>query len=93
MNNRLYVGNLAYHTLEDELKRKFEGCGSVSEIKLMVDRESGRSRGFAFVVMQSDQEASNAIETLNGADLDGRALKVSLAEERRPKSPKRFSAG
>jgi len=84
MNNRLYVGNLAFHTTEDVLMRTFSECGAVSEVKLVLDRETGRSRGFAFVSMASDEEANNAISSLNGADLDGRALKVNVAEERRP---------
>ena len=82
MNNRLYVGNLAFHTTEDELQRTFARCGNVSEVKLVIDRESGRSRGFAFVSMATDDEANTAIQELNGADLDGRALKVNVAQER-----------
>jgi RNA recognition motif-containing protein len=86
MNNRLYVGNLAFHTTEDVLQREFARCGNVSEVKLVLDRETGRSRGFAFVSMATDEEANTAIQELNGADLDGRALKVNIAEERRPRS-------
>jgi RNA recognition motif-containing protein len=82
MNNRLYVGNLAFHTTEDELQRTFARCGNVSEVKLVLDRESGRSRGFAFVSMATDDEANTAIQELNGAELDGRALKVNVAQER-----------
>jgi cold-inducible RNA-binding protein len=86
MNNRLYVGNLAFHTTEDVLNRTFSQCGTVSETKLVLDRESGRSRGFAFVAMSTDEEAQKAIQELDGADLDGRALRVNIAEERRPRS-------
>jgi cold-inducible RNA-binding protein len=82
MNNRLYVGNLAFHTTEDGLQRAFAKCGNVSEVKLVLDRESGRSRGFAFVSMSSDAEANSAIQALNGSELDGRELKVNIAEER-----------
>jgi cold-inducible RNA-binding protein len=82
MNNRLYVGNLAFHTTEDTLTRVFSACGTVLEAKLVLDRESGRSRGFAFVSMSTDAEANKTIEELNGTDLDGRALKVNIAEER-----------
>jgi RNA recognition motif-containing protein len=85
MNNRLYVGNLAFHTTEDVLQRAFSQCGNVSEVKLVLDRETGRSRGFAFVSMESDAEANTAIQEWNGAELDGRALKVNIAEERRPR--------
>ena len=83
MNNRLYVGNLAFHTTEDTLQQTFSACGTVTEAKLVIDRESGRSRGFAFVSMSTDAEANAAIEQLNGADLDGRALRVNIAEERK----------
>ncbi|MCC6666370.1 MAG: RNA-binding protein [Polyangiaceae bacterium] len=86
MSNRLYVGNLAFHTTEDVLQNAFAKCGTVTEAKLIIDRETGRSRGFAFVTMGSSDDAQRAISELNGADLDGRALKVNEAEERRPKS-------
>ena len=86
MSNRLYVGNLAFHTTEDVLQRTFSQCGNVSEVKLILDRESGRSRGFAFVSMTTGDEANPAIQALNGADLDGRALKVNIAEERSPRA-------
>ncbi|HEY3495424.1 MAG TPA: RNA-binding protein [Polyangiaceae bacterium] len=84
MNNRLYVGNLAFHTTEDTLHQTFAGFGTVVEAKLVIDRESGRSRGFGFVSMSTEEEANAAIQQLNGADLDGRALRVNIAEERRP---------
>lgn len=86
MSNRLYVGNLAFHTTEDVLLDTFAKVGSVTEAKLIIDRESGRSRGFGFVTMASSSDAQRAISELNGADLDGRALKVNEAEERRPRS-------
>jgi cold-inducible RNA-binding protein len=84
MNNRRYVGNLSFHTTEDTLQQTFAAFGTVSEAKLVIDRETGRSRGFAFVSMSTDEEAQAAIQQLNGADLDGRALRVNIAEERRP---------
>ena len=84
MNNRLYVGNLAFHTTENTLLQTCSSCGTDTEAKLVLDRETGRSRGFAFVSMATDAEANAAIEQLNGADLDGRALRVNIAEERRP---------
>jgi RNA recognition motif-containing protein len=84
MNNRLYVGNLAFHTTEGTLQQTFSSFGTVTEAKLVIDRESGRSRGFAFVSMSTGDEANAAIQELNGADLDGRALRVNIAEERRP---------
>jgi RNA recognition motif-containing protein len=84
MSNRLYVGNLAFHTTEGTLQQTFSSFGTVVEAKLVIDRESGRSRGFGFVSMSTSDEANAAIQELNGADLDGRALKVNIAEDRRP---------
>jgi len=93
MNNRLYVGNLAFDTTEDEVRHTFARCGTVSEVKLVTDRETGNSRGFAFVSMSSDREASGAIESLNGTDLGGRSLRVSVAEERKPRAAGSYGGG
>jgi cold-inducible RNA-binding protein len=82
VKNRLYVGNLAFSTTEDSLKNAFAEFGEVSEVKLIIDRETGRSRGFAFVVMSTGQEAEKATARMHGAMLDGRALRVNEAEER-----------
>ena len=82
MNNKLYVGNLAFDTTEGVLQSTFSQCGTVSEAKLILDRQTGRSRGFAFVSMASSEEAARAIQELNGTDLDGRSLRVNLAEDR-----------
>ena len=81
-NNRLYVGNLSFHTTEESLQAAFAQCGTVAETKVVLDRETGRSRGFGFVTMGSADEATKAIAQMNGADLDGRALRVNEAEER-----------
>lgn len=85
MNNRLYVGNLSFHTTEEELHHAFAEFGNVSEVKIVLDRDTGRSRGFAFVQMESSDDARKAIENMDGATLDGRSLRVSEAEERRPR--------
>jgi RNA recognition motif-containing protein len=85
MNNRLYVGNLAFHTTEETIQRLFSSCGDVAETKLVLDRETGRSRGFAFVSMATEEGAKRAIAEMNGVDLDGRPLRVNEAEERRPR--------
>lgn len=82
MNNRLYVGNLSYDVTSDALRTCFAECGEVTETHVVTDRETGRARGFAFVTMKTDAEAQNAISQLNGAMLDGRALRVNVAEER-----------
>jgi RNA recognition motif-containing protein len=79
---RLYVGNMSFRTTEEDLQRAFASCGSVVEVKIIMDRETGRSRGFAFVTMGSTADGRNAISTLDGRDLDGRPLRVNEAEER-----------
>jgi len=83
MGNRLYVGNLAFSTTEDIIQGAFEQCGDVAEVKLVLDRETGRSRGFAFVTMGSSDSAQKAIQQMDGSMLDGRPLRVNEAEERR----------
>jgi RNA recognition motif-containing protein len=82
MGRRLYVGNLSYTTTELELREAFGQFGTVSDAKVVTDRETGRPRGFAFVEMGADQEAQEAIAQLNGRELGGRALNVSEAQER-----------
>lgn len=82
MNSKLFVGNLSFQTTENELQDLFAGCGSVSEVNLITDRMSGRSKGFAFVTMGTAEEAQNAISTLNGKDFNGRAMNVSEARPR-----------
>jgi RNA recognition motif-containing protein len=82
MGKRIYVGNLSYDATEEGLRALFAQSGSVGEVKLMTDRETGRSRGFAFVEMSTDAEARNAISQLNGRQLDGRSLRINEAEER-----------
>lgn len=85
MAKRLYVGNLSFNTTEDAVREAFSQCAEVGEVKLVIDRETGRSRGFAFVEMADEQGAQKAIEQMNGASLDGRALRVNEAEERKPR--------
>jgi RNA recognition motif-containing protein len=82
MGNRLYVGNLSFQTQEDSLRDVFSEIGEVTDCKVITDRETGRSRGFGFVTMATDDLAQEAIAQLDGADLDGRALRVNEAEER-----------
>jgi RNA recognition motif-containing protein len=83
MGKRLYVGNLSYSTTEADLRDAFVATGhEVAEVKLVLDRDTGRPRGFAFVEMSTDAGAANAIETLNGKDLQGRSIAVSEARER-----------
>jgi cold-inducible RNA-binding protein len=86
MSNRLYVGNLSFNTNEDTLQDAFGRCGDVSEVKIVTDRETGRSRGFAFVSMSDTNGARNAIAKMDGTMVDGRALRVNEAEERQQRS-------
>lgn len=83
MGKRLYVGNLSFNTTEDDLVKAFEQDGrSVESARIMIDRDTGRSRGFAFVEMASDADAQSAIQAMNGVELDGRPLRVNEAQER-----------
>lgn len=86
MSTKLYVGNLSYNTTENDLHDAFAAHGTVVEANLMVDRMSGRPRGFGFVTMSTEEEAQKAIEALNGSSLDGRNLTVNVArpKEERP---------
>ena len=82
MSNKLYVGNLSFNTTENDLNDAFAAHGTVTETNLMMDRETGRPRGFGFVTMGSSEEANKAIEALNGKEMDGRALTVNVAKPR-----------
>lgn len=86
MSNKLYVGNLSFNTTENALQDAFAAFGTVMEANLMMDRETGRARGFGFVTMGTDEEAQKAIEGLNGKSVDGRALTVNLARPREERS-------
>ena len=83
---KLYVGNLSFRTTDDDLQAAFQAFGTVSEINLISDRDTGRSRGFAFVTMASRAEAKAAIEGLQGRELDGRTLSVNEARPREERS-------
>ena len=82
MSTQLYVGNLDFKVTENDLRTAFAACGTVVEVTLVKDRETGRPRGFGFVTMSSPEEAQKAIEALGGKDLGGRALTVSAARPR-----------
>src|SRR5688500_20310504 len=82
MSSRLYVGNLSYDTDTELFRQAFSSAGEVTDAHVVTDRESGRSRGFGFVTMASEDQAKKAIEAMNGAMLDGRAIRVNEAEER-----------
>src|SRR3954466_12216195 len=92
-NNKLFVGNLPFNTVENDLHTTFAVHGTVLEAKLMTDRESGRPRGFAFVTMSTQEEAQSAIDALNGHHVDGRALTVNVAKPREERSGGGFAGG
>jgi RNA recognition motif-containing protein len=80
MGRKLYVGNLPYSATESSLRDAFAASGTVDSVTLITDRDTGQSKGFGFVEMSTDAEARTAVETMNGANLDGRPLKVSEAK-------------
>jgi cold-inducible RNA-binding protein len=82
MGTRLYIGNLSYHATEDDLRTFFEQAGSVTGCDVMFDRHTGRSKGFAFVEMASQEDADKVIETYNGKDFQGRPLTINVARPR-----------
>ena len=96
MGNKLYVGNLPYTVRDEDLQQAFSAYGSVNSAKVMMERETGRSKGFGFVEMGSDAEAQSAIEGMNGQSLGGRSLVVNEArpmEARPPRSGGGFGGG
>ena len=92
MGNKLYVGNLSYNVRDEDLQQAFAQYGSVSSAKVMMDRDTGRSKGFGFVEMGSDAEAQAAINGMNGQALDGRAIVVNEARPREER-PGGFGGG
>lgn len=89
MAKKLYVGNLSYNTTEDSLRNYFTGFGTVASAKIIVDRETGNSKGFGFIEMSSDEEATAAIAGTNGTELDGRQIRVNEAMDK----PRRERSG
>jgi RNA recognition motif-containing protein len=92
MGNKLYVGNLAYTVRDESLQEAFSQFGTVTSAKVMMDRETGRSKGFGFVEMASDAEAQSAINGMNGQPLEGRAIVVNVARPREER-PGGFGGG
>ncbi len=89
---KLFVGNLSFRTTESELRALFEPFGEVSSVHIATDRDTGRARGFGFVEMADDQAANTAIDSLNGREVNGRALNVNEARPKVPGGPK-FGGG
>ncbi len=90
MANKLFVGSLAYSVTDDELAAFFADAGTVASAKVIMDRDTNRSKGFGFVEMSSDEEAKAAVDSLNGKDLNGRAVAIS---EARPQAPRENRGG
>jgi len=90
MGKKLYVGNLPFSAVDENLVEIFSQCGKVESAKVITDRETGRSKGFGFVEMSTDEEAAAAITKFNGADFDGRAITVN---EARPMEPRTGGGG
>jgi RNA recognition motif-containing protein len=82
MGNKLFVGGLAWATTDEGLREAFAQFGYVEEARVVLDRDTGRSRGFGFVKFAEDEQAKNALDSMNGADLDGRTLRVDYATDK-----------
>ena len=80
MSKKLFIGGLSWNTTDDSLRAAFEKFGPVTEAKVITDRDTGRSRGFGFVTFEDDEAADKAIAALNGTELDGRAIRVDVAQ-------------
>ncbi|MBU6435955.1 MAG: RNA-binding protein [Betaproteobacteria bacterium] len=93
MNNRLFVGNLSYSVSDDSLQQQFSEFGSVNSAKVIMDRDSGRSKGFAFVEMATEAEAEAAIRGMNGHSVDGREMVVNVARPKEERSSGGFDGG
>src|ERR1017187_9515669 len=87
MSSKLFVGNLSFDTTENDLQDAFAAHGTVTETNLMMDRATGRPRGFGFVTMSTPEEAAKAVEALNGKSVGGRALTVNIARPREERAP------
>ena len=85
MGKKIYVGNLTYNTTESSIRPLFESYGTVASVKVITDRDTGASKGFAFVEMGTDEEAQSAISAIDGTDLDGRKIKVNEAMDKPPR--------
>ena len=90
--NRLFVGNLSYQTMENDLQDYFAQAGAVTSVNLMLDKVTGRSRGFAFVEFATPEEAAKAVEQFHNQEFQGRALTVNVARPRQERSPRPSSA-
>lgn len=93
MSTRLFVGNLSYQTTEEDLRQLFAGVANVASVSLVTERDSGRSKGFAFIEMASPEDAQKAISELNGQSLHERTIRVDLARPREERGGRRGGGG
>lgn len=93
MSNKLYVGNLSYSVRDDDLQQQFSAFGVVQSAKVMMERDSGRSKGFGFVEMSSSEEAEAAIQGMHGKNMGGRDLTVNIARPMEARAPRRDGFG
>jgi cold-inducible RNA-binding protein len=93
MGSKIFVGNLAFKTTRDQVETLFAEVGALKDVFLPTDRETGRPRGFAFVEFESEEQAQQAIDRFNGHELDGRPLRVNIAEDRPRRSGPPFAGG
>ncbi|MBI4471465.1 MAG: RNA-binding protein [Acidobacteria bacterium] len=93
MGKKLYVGNLPFNANDESLQEIFSQAGTVQSAKIITDRDTGRSKGFGFVEMSTDQEAAEAIQRFNGADYGGRAMTVAEARPMAPREDRGFGGG
>ena len=91
--SRLFVGNLAYQTMENDLQEYFSQAGVVTSVNLMLDKFTGKSRGFAFIEFSTSEEANKAVEMFHGKELQGRALTVNIARPREERAPRSGGGG
>ncbi|OFZ18898.1 MAG: RNA-binding protein [Bdellovibrionales bacterium RBG_16_40_8] len=93
MGKKLYVGNLSYNTDDASLQQVFAGAGNVESARVIIDRATGRSKGFGFVEMSSDEDAAKAISSFDGQEVDGRKIRVSEAKPQEPRQNRGFGGG
>ena len=93
MGKKLYVGSLPYSTTDDQLRQHFSAAGNVASAQVIVDKFSGRSKGFGFVEMATDEEAQKAVEMFNGQDMAGRNIVVNEARPLEPRAPRAGGGG
>jgi cold-inducible RNA-binding protein len=91
--SRLFVGNLSYQTMENDLQEYFSQAGVVTSVNLMLDKFTGKSRGFAFIEFSTSEEANKAVEMFHGKELQGRALTVNIARPREERAPRASGGG